>query len=173
VPVLDGKKVIIVIAPLNFRDEEYKVPRQVLEANGAEVKVASSSSPATGVKGLVVNADITVDQIETKDYDALVFVGGPGAIEYFKSPLAHKKAQDAEKAGKVLGAICIGPGILAYAGVLQGKKATSFIAEERTLTTHGCTYTGRDIEVDGNLVTANGPGAAKKFGDELVKALAK
>ena len=82
-----------------------------------------------------------------------------------------KIARDAVVQGKVLAAICIAPSILANAGVLEGVEATSFPSEKGNLIAKGANYTGADLTVDGNTITANGPGAARKFGNAVVDAL--
>lgn len=170
---LTGKKVVMIIAQKNFRDEELLTPKQILESEGAEVTVASSSlGTIVGMLGAKVKADILVSEINVADYDAVIFVGGTGASEYWDNATAHKIAQEAVEQGKVLGAICIAPVTLAKAGVLQGKKATVWQSEKGKLTSAGCNYTGASVEVDGNIITADGPSSAEEFGKAIAKALA-
>lgn len=167
-----GKKILMVVAHDMFRDEEYDKPRRVLETAGNTVTVASSApGEASGRFGLKARVDLLVKDAVMANYDAVVFVGGPGAREYFKDPAAHKLAVDAAGEGKVLGAICIGPHIPAAAGVLAGKTVTSFPSEAEALGLYGADYTGQPVEVDGNIVTANGPEAAEDFGKKLVEVL--
>ncbi|MEW6087859.1 MAG: DJ-1/PfpI family protein [bacterium] len=170
---IDGKKILIIIASNNFRDEEYSRPRSVFEKEGAKVTVVSSSlNVSAGVKGMErVKPDILISAADVSDYDAVMFVGGAGAREYFNSAAAHKIAKDALEKGKILSAICIGPGILAYAGVLKGKKATVFSSEINTIKSKGAIYTGNPVEKDGKIITADGPEAAYEFGNEIVNAL--
>lgn len=166
------KKVVMIIAHENFRDEEFLVPAEILELNGTEVKVASSKlGPAKGKLGAMVKPDMLLKEVNIKDFDAIVFVGGPGAAEYFDDPVAHKLAKDAYASGKIVSAICIAPVILAKAGLLQGKKATVWESEGALLKSLGADYTGKPVEIDGKIITAAGPFAAKDFGEELVKAL--
>lgn len=169
---LDGKKVLMVIASNNFRDEEYAEPRKVLEDAGARVIVACSSlNRAKGKLGLEVKPDILISNVKEGDYDGIVFVGGGGSKEYFDSPVAHKLAQDFYRQGKLTSAICIAPAVLANAGLLKEKKATSFPSSAETLRTKGAVFTGGDVESDGTIVTGVGPEAAKKFGEKLVAVL--
>lgn len=171
---MSGKNVLLVVAYEMFRDEEYDEPRRALERAGNQVTVASSAlGEATGRFGLTASVDVLVKDTNMADYDAVVYIGGPGAREYFDDPAAHKLAVEAAAAGKVIGAICIGPHTPAAAGVLKGKTATCFPSEADTLKRHGATYTGAEVEVDGNIVTASGPEAAKEFGEKLVEALSK
>jgi len=169
---LQGKSILMIIAHQNFRDEEYKEPRQIFDAKGATVSVASSSlEVARGMLGAEVKPDLLLKDVAVGDYDAIVFVGGSGAREYWNDPVAHAIAQEAVAQGKVLAAICIAPTTLAKAGVLNGKNATVFSSEAGALKTGGANYTGASVERDGLIITANGPQAATKFAEEIATAL--
>ncbi len=172
---LEGKSVLMIIARQNFRDEELAEPRAVLEGAGAKVTIASSAiEDSVGMLGRVrVRADITLDAVDPKAYDAVIFVGGQGASEYFDDATAHRIAREADEAGKVVGAICIAPATLANAGLLAGKKATSFASVSGTLTEGGADFTGGSVEVDGRIITADGPDSARKFGEAIRDALAR
>ncbi len=171
-PTLQGKSILMIIAQRDFRDEEYQEPRRIFEARRATVTVASSSlEVAKGALGAQVKPDLLLKDVVVGDYDAIVFVGGPGAQEYWDDPVAHAVAQEAVAQGKVLAAICIAPATLAKAGVLKGKKATVFSSEKETLRTCGADYTGASVERDGLIITANGPKAATGFAEEIAKAL--
>ncbi|MFQ6099494.1 MAG: DJ-1/PfpI family protein, partial [Armatimonadota bacterium] len=107
------------------------------------------------------------------DYDAVVFVGGTGATEYFDDPTAHALAKQAAQSNRLTAAICLAPSILARAGLLQGKRATVYASEAATLEAKGADYTGAAVERDGNILTGEGPHAAKQFSQRLVEALAE
>ena len=166
------KTVVLIIAEKTFRDEEYQVPKDILSK--AEVNVITASTTigeAVGKLGLKVKPDILINQIDVDKLDALIFIGGGGAEQYFHDPLAHRLAKDAIEKEKILGAICIAPVILANAGLLKGKKATVFPSGADSVKKGGGVYTGGDVEIDGKLITGCGPEAAEKFGTELVKML--
>lgn len=169
---LHGKKVAMVIASQNFRDEEYLHPKEVLESYGAQITtVSSSKNPAKGILGAVAQPDILLSELNSSDYSSVLFIGGGGAREYFDNPTAHNIAGETLKSGKILGAICIAPSTLANAGLLSGKKATCYSSEVENLKSKGAIYTGADVEMDGNIVTATGPQAAKKFGETVASKL--
>jgi protease I len=169
---LSGKKVLMVIAKNKFRDEEYLEPRKALEEAGAVITVASSSlNTSEGLLGLKVKPDVLIGNVKEEDFDGIVFIGGGGAAEYFDNPVAHKLAQGFFEHGKLTSAICIAPATLANAGVLKGKKATSFPSSEAALRTHGAIVMKQDVVSDGIIITAVGPQAAKKFGQELIRVL--
>jgi protease I len=169
---LQNKKVLMVVAPINFRDEEYTEPRKVLEASGAEIKTASiQSGTARGVGGTEAKIDLTVSDVSVSDFDAVAFIGGPGMAEIVGDESLQILARKFYDAGKLTTAICVAPSILAKAGILKGKQATSFSSVEKDLEDGGALYTGKDVAVDGKIITANGPEAAKKFGERIVEAL--
>jgi len=120
--------------------------------------------------GKVVNPDKNFYDVDTKDYDAVVFVGGTGSSAYFNNQKALDLAKQFYDSGKVTAAICIAPTILANAGVLSGKKATAFPSERSNVNAVG-TYTGSSVEVDGKIVTGSGPEAAVEFGKKIVETL--
>jgi len=166
-----NKKVLMVIAPVDFRDEEYFETRKVLEDLGNKITVANSTGqPSKSSFGKIVKPDKALHDINEKDFDVIVFVGGRGSAEYFNSQQALNLAKEFNKSGKVVAAICIAPTILVNAGILSGKKATAFPSERNNINAVG-TYTGKPVEVDGKIITGNGPQAAKEFGKKIADAL--
>jgi protease I len=168
------KKALLIIAPVNFRDEEFLEPKDILEKAGVHVTVASSDTgTAKGKLGLEVQPDIALKDVRAADFDALVFIGGSGAIVYLDNPDAHRIAHEAVQLHKLLAAICVSPAILARAGVLKGVKATVFPDDAHELTENGAMYTGKIVEHDGDIITGNGPQAAKLFGHAIAEYLTK
>ena len=174
---LTGKQIVMIIAQKNFEKPEYEYPREIFEREGADIIVASSSlSHATSSiylasTQLKVKPDILINDIQAKNFDAVVFVGGLGCMEYFDSPIAHKVAKQALEQGKIVAAICGAPVILANAGLLNGKKATT--SRSHNIKEKGAIYTGNHIERDGNIITANGPSASTEFGEAIASALSE
>ncbi|MDD3987894.1 MAG: DJ-1/PfpI family protein [Candidatus Omnitrophica bacterium] len=168
------KKVIMVISHTGFRDEELLQPKEILESNNIEVRVASTETTlARGKLGAVVSVDILLRDIPSADFDALFFIGGPGCIVYWDDPLAHKLLKEAFSSGKIVGGICSGCVTLARSGILKGKRATVFPGDSQELLANGANYTASPVEKDGNIITASGPDAAVAFAEEIVKALAE
>ena len=165
-------KALFIIAPEEFRDEELIEPLDVLEDAGVPVTIASQDTIlAKGILGAQTNVDIDIDDAEVEDYDAIVFIGGPGAKSYFDDPSAHQLARDAIAEGKILAAICIAPSILANAGVLEGKKATAFKSEIENLKGRGALTVENKVVTDGKIITAPGPKFAKEFGGEILATM--
>ena len=167
------KKVLMIIAPENFRDEELLHPKEELERAGASVTIASTkTTPVRGVLGAAITPDVKLDQVKVGDYDAVVFVGGSGASSYFNDSRALSIASEAFKKGKVTCAICIAPVTLANAGVLDGKQATVWDGNLiKRIESKGAKYVAKPVVMDGKIITANGPAAAREFGRAIAKAL--
>jgi protease I len=162
----------MVIAQDVFRDEEYAKPKAVLESAGVCVTTASrAAGPATGKLGMSATADVGIANVDPTEYDAVVFVGGAGAATFFDDPVAHHIARSAVERNVVLAAICIAPSTLAHAGLLEGRTATAFESQADDLVAHEADYTGEPVEVDGKIVTANGPAAATAFGTAITTLL--
>ena len=169
---LSGKNVLMIIAAERFQDEEFAQPYNLFTRLGATVKLACSRKGIVkGIFGRQLTPDFLIGACKADDYDAVVFIGGPGATEYFNNSDAHALARDAVSKSKVLGAICIAPVILANAGVLKGKKATVFPSEQPQLVSQGARLIQQNVVVDGKIVTAAGPQAAREFAETLARLI--
>lgn len=167
-----NKKILMVIAPKDFRDAEYNEPRKVFESSGLEVKVASiQSGTSVGAEGTEVKIDLTVSEVVIDDYEAIAFIGGPGMAEIVGDESMQILARKFFNAGKLTTAICVAPVILAKAGVLQGKKATAWSGAENDLDLGGAIFTGEPVTQDGKIITADGPASARQFGEKIVEGL--
>ncbi len=167
-----SQSICMIIAFQGFRDEELLVPKGIFESRGYNVEVFSSrKGQAQGMVGTKIKVDKTLEDIDVDKFQAVIFVGGIGAKEYWDSPQAHKIARETLSKGKILGAICIAPVILANAGVLSSKKATCWSSEGGRLVEKGAEFTGMPVEVDGNIITASGPDFAEDFALKILEAL--
>lgn len=170
-------KALFIIAPEGYQEFEYGVPKGILEAAGIEVITASKKKGlCRGSFGGMAKASLSLREVQMSDYDALVFIGGSGAAVYLNDEKALTIARQALALGKVLAAICFGPMILASAGVLKGKKATVWNNDGKlraSFEQYGVKYTGEAVSWDGNIITANGPPAAKEFGRKILEFLTK
>ncbi len=166
------KKVAMFIAFQGFRDEEYIEPKKILEAEGIKVDTVSiAKGKARGKFGAIANVDKVISEINPSDYDALCLVGGAGCLEHLDNQPIYDIFKQAFNENKLIGSICISPVILAHSGLLKGKKATVWPDGADELKAAGAIYTGNDIEVDGKIITANGPAPAKEYAQKLIQEL--
>lgn len=170
-------KIALIIAFRNFRDEEYFIPKSIFLRNGAKIfTISAEKGIAIGVEGNEAKVDIVVDDLRVSDFDAIVFIGGEGALKELDNEKNYEIARKAVEDGKVLAAICISPIILAKAGILKNKKATVWSnplnrAGIKILKEKSAVYQDEPVVVDGNIITGNGPFAAKKFAEKIIEAL--
>lgn len=169
---MSDKKILIVVAPFNFRDVEYSEPRKIFEENGAIIKVASiQRGTAKGADGMEVDINLTAGEINVEDFDAVVFSGGPGMIDIADDESLTILANKFYNANKITAAICSASAVLANAGILQNKQATSWEGVKAILEKNGATYTGDKVTRDGIIITADGPSSVKEFGEAIMNAL--
>jgi len=172
------KKVLFVIAKTDFRDEEYFIPKSILEKEFI-VETASNGNKgeiALGFLGGEANIDVNIKDVNVDEYDAIIFVGGAGALKNLDNEDSYKLIKEAIEKNKLLCAICIAPTILAKAGVLKEKKATVWHSDLdkspiKVLEENGAIFIDEDVVEDGNIITANGPKAAEKFGQKILEKL--
>ncbi|MDR1400989.1 MAG: DJ-1/PfpI family protein [Endomicrobium sp.] len=168
------KKIVFVTAPEAFRDEEYYKPKEILEGIDIEVVTASlRTGELNGRFGYKAMSTFTIRDSSLNDFDAIAYIGGSGSSVFFDDPYALRLANDFFKSGKPTASICIASVILANAGILKGKKATVFSDGKASLIKGGAVYTGGALEVDGNIITANGPETAEDFGRSIMIAMSK
>ncbi len=170
-----GKKILLVIAQEQFRDEECFVPKQLFEAARTKVTVAAEfTDTAKGMLGGTIEPDIRVAEASMDDYDAIVISGGAGSRTYlWDNKNLQQLVKVAYAKGKVVSAICISPVVLARAGVLKGKKSTVFKSPEtlRELKKYGALHEDREVIVSGRVITGRDPQSAEAFGKAVLEAL--
>lgn len=168
------KTALLVIAQNGYQDKELAGTQNALLAAGYEVTIASKEEgPCTGKFGGTEEALLAMRDVDPLAYDVLAFIGGPGAHALVEDQEAILLAKSRFDTGKLIGAICIAPTILAAAGVLEGKHASVWDdgegTHQRFLNERGATYAKDPVTVDGRVVTANGPDAAEEFGRILAE----
>lgn len=176
------KKALFVIAFEGFQDIEYLVPLDILKDAGVETYTVSNKiGVATG--GWLqtkVKIEKTISEIDSNDYDVIIFIGGPGALKNLDNYNSYKIIiQTAYQKLKIIAAICIAPIILSNAGILKDKNATVWkgkspgmdVSTDQYLKNNGAVYKDQNVVVDGNIITANGPEAAQEFGKTILSLL--
>jgi protease I len=121
-----------------------------------------------GNEGTTIEAEYALKDVNPDEFDAVIFVGGPGMTKELDNEELHALARRFDESGKLLTAICIAPSMLANAGVLKGKKATVFPTGKGFLISGGAEYTAKQVEKDGLLITADGPESAAAFANEII-----
>lgn len=174
IPKEPAKKAVFIIAFRDFRDQEYFTPKWILEKGGIETKTASvKRGIAVGADGGDADVDLILNEVNINDFEAIIFVGGPGCLDDLDNETSYRLVKDAVSQNKILAAICIAPVILAKAGVLKEKNATVWTSALdrgtiKILEQSGAYFADEKVVRDGRIITANGPSAAEDFANKIL-----
>jgi len=175
---LNGKRVAIV-ATDGFEQAELLEPRKALQEAGATTEVVS---PKAGkIKGWnktdwgqEVAVDRTIDSVSANDYDALLLPGGvmnPDKLRRNQKVLQFVK--EIFDAGKPVAAICHGPWTLIDAGVVRGRKMTSYESIQSDLKNAGAEWSDQAVVTDRGLVTSRKPDDIPQFNKKMIEEFAE
>jgi protease I len=169
------EKVALIIASRGYQSVEYGTPKKMLVDAGYEVITASNIvGTAIAQDQSTTHIDMLITDIEVTKFVALVFIGGPGAMEHLDNTISYELCQDAVVAHIPIGAICTAPRILASAGVLQGRMATGWNGDGKLpaiFSQYGISYAPEEVVSEDLFVTATGPRAAEQFGQQIIDML--
>jgi 4-methyl-5(b-hydroxyethyl)-thiazole monophosphate biosynthesis len=162
---------VAVILADGFEEVEALAIIDVLRRAEIETVVAGlHDGVITSARKVKVVPDTVIDTVKADDFDMIVLPGGqPGADNLNADPRVKELLVSFCQKGKLTGAICAAPIVLASAGLLQGKRATSYPTYKDRLV--GAKYEENTVVVDGNLLTSRGPGTALAFGLAIVERL--
>ena len=166
------KRVLVPLAP-GFEEIEATTIIDVLRRAGAEVVIAGTQAGIIkGAHGLQVTPDRELSGIRQDSFDMIVLPGGGDGVENLrKDPRVVPLLKEFMTQGKPVAAICAAPSILSEAGLLRGRKATSYPSYKEAVAA-GSIYSEERVVTDGKLVTSRGPGTAMEFALKLVEILA-
>lgn len=171
---LTGKRIAI-LAENNYQDLELWYPLLRMREEGAAVKVIGTGSATTYTSkhGYPVTVDAAAHEVSANDFDAIIIPGGyaPDLMRRYEPLL--RLVRDAFQQGKVIAAICHAGWVLVSAGVLKGRKVTSFFAIKDDMVNAGAEWVDQEVVQDGNLITSRKPDDLPAFCRAIIAALAK
>jgi protease I len=168
---------VMIIATDGFEQSELEQPRANLEKAGFETVVVS---PEDGeIKGWQhdhwgdpTKVDLTLDEAEASDFDALLLPGGQMNPDKLRMEVkAVSLIRDFAQAGKPIAAICHGPWLLVEADVVRGKTVTGWPSIRTDLANAGANVVDREVAIDGNFITSRKPDDIPAFSEALIAAL--
>ena len=162
---------VYIVLGQGFEEMEAICPCDMLRRGGVEVQFAGIGGKLiTGGKGIVVQADCTVEEMDLQAMDMIVLPGGLGGVHsILGSETAMQAVRYAHENGKYVAAICAAPSILAKLGITDGKKAVVYPGMEDQMGT--AVMQDANAVRDGKVLTGRAPGAAMDFGSLLLETL--
>jgi len=171
---LKGKKVAVLAADM-FERVELEEPRKALDDAGAKTEIVSLKDgeiqgfdhfePKTKVK-----VDKTVEEVSADDYDALLVPGGVGNPDQLRADEnAVKFVRDFFEQKKPMAVICHGPWVLVEAGVVRGRKITSWPSLQTDIRNAGGNWVDEEVVVDEGIVTSRKPDDIPAFNQKMIE----
>lgn len=170
---LEGKRVAILVED-DFEDIELAEPVRAMREAGARVVVIGSGTKDVyrGKRGgLEVRPDAIARNVEADSFDALIIPGGYAPDKMRLSPPMVDLVRKVHEKGKLVAAICHGPQLLISAGIVKGRRLTSWPSVAIDLTNAGAEWTDEPVVEDGNIITSRKPGDLPQFNRAITLAL--
>ena len=166
-------KTVGILVEQDYQDLEVWYPLLRMKEAGHKVLVIGTGTAPSykGKFGYPISVDTTADKVHARDLDGLVIPGGwaPDFLRRHKAVTSLVK--DCHDQGKVVAAICHAGWVLVSAGILKGRTITCFSAIKDDVEAAGATWVDREVQVEGNLITARKPDDLPAFCREILKAL--
>lgn len=175
---LKGKKVAFLVTD-GFEESEFTEPKKAVERAGAIIDVVSLKSSSikswnNGNWGSNYDVDKTIDEVSASEYNSLVLPGGvinPDLLR--RNERAVQFVKDFVKQKKPVAAICHGPWMLVEAGVVDGRKVTSYASIKTDLINAGANWVDEEVVVDSGLTTSRSPEDLPAFCRKVIEEIAE
>ena len=170
-------KRIAILATNGFEESELKSPKEAMEKEGFTVDIVSLESGeikgwSDGNWSNSYKVDKTLNEVKADDYNALVLPGGvinPDLLR--REEIALNFVRDFFKLKKPVAAICHAPWTLISAGVVKGRKMTSFKSIKDDLVNAGANWVDQEVVVDQGFVTSRNPNDLPAFNAKLIEEI--
>jgi len=165
---------VLVPIATGFEELEAVTIIDLLRRAQVEVVVAGLEGrvPVTGSRGTTIVPDAGLDEVLERDFDMITLPGGlPGADHLDADPRIQALVRRMAEQGRYTTAICAAPKVLGHAGVLDGKRATSFPGHLENLRNNKISIINQPVVIDGKVITSRGPGTAMDFTLVLIEQL--
>ena len=175
---LKGKKVAFLATDM-FEQVELTEPWHAVKDEGAQVELISlEEGEIQGFnhydKADKFKVDRTVEEARADDYDGLVIPGGVGNPDTMRmDENAVDFVRQFFEQGKPVGVICHGPWMLVEAGVVRGRRVTSWSSLRTDIRNAGGNWVDQEVVVDQGLVTSRKPDDIPAFSEKMIEEFAE
>ena len=169
---LKGKKAAILVEEM-YNELELWIPYYRLKEEGVEVTVVGTGTASTyrGKYGIPVEVDRKASEVTPDDFDAVVIPGGYAPDKMRLHSEMVSLVRDMFNKGKVVASICHAGWMLVSAGILHGKRATSYVAIKDDMMNAGAKWEDSELVRDGNLITSRKPDDLPAFCRTIIQAM--
>ena len=169
---LNGKQAVILVEEM-YNEFELWIPYYRLKEEGVEVTVVGTGTASTyhGKYGIPVEADKKAAEVTADDFDVVVIPGGYAPDKMRLHAEMVSLVRDMFNKGKLVASICHGGWMLVSAGILRGKRATSYVAIKDDMINAGANWEDSELVRDGNLITSRKPDDLPAFCRAMIQAM--
>jgi protease I len=175
---LSGMKVAI-LATQDFEESELTEPKKALDQAGATTVVISPQGGTIQAvrhdeKTIQIEVDKTLDQVKASDFDAVQIPGGALNADSLRVvSQAQEFVREMDRSGKPIAVICHGPWLLVSAGLVRGRKMTSYHTIQDDLRNAGADWQDAECVRDRNWLSSRQPSDLPAFNREMVRLFAE
>ena len=170
---LKGKRIAILVEQ-DFEDVELTEPLKAMKEAGAQIFIVGSGSQTSyqGKRGkTTIKVDIDADKVRAEDFDAIIIPGGYAPDKMRLHQPMIDLVKKAHELGKLIAAVCHGPQLLISAGIVSGRRLTSWPSVAIDLKNAGALWVDEPVVRDGNLITSRRPSDLAVFNSAIIQAL--
>ncbi|HJU77685.1 MAG TPA: type 1 glutamine amidotransferase domain-containing protein [Sphingomicrobium sp.] len=170
---------VLIVATDGFEEWELFGPRAILRKLGADVLLASPTPEPIQATvhddpGKTIRPDMTIDQANAEDFDALILPGGVRNPDHLRmNAKAIELIRSFARQGKPVASICHGPWLLVEADLLRGRTATSWPSIRTDLRNAGANIVDQPVAIDGNIITSRMPEDVESFTRAVIDLIAE
>lgn len=169
---LQGKKIALFVADI-YEDTEYWYPFYRMKEEGAKVvTIGPEAQEYSSKHGVPAKADRSIQDVKPEDFDALIIPGGYSPDQMRRVPEMVAFVRDLHGQGKPVAAICHAGWMLASAGIVKGRRATSFFSIRDDMENAGAHWVDEEVVEDSGIITSRFPPDLPAFCRTIIQALA-
>jgi len=169
---LKRKSVLLIIAAKDFNEAEFATVKNELLKHGFAIFIASDTTGlCRGDNGMKIKTDVHFYNINCRNFDAIIVIGGKGIINYLDNNLLLNVIRSFFEEGKITASICAAGVILANAGITGGAYITGYPEIKNEVEKYGGNFIDRPVVIHKNIITGKDPAAAYEFSAAVIDAL--
>jgi len=167
-----AQRVALVVPEKNYSDEELSNLLDAFDIANVQVELASTTlGTREGMNMGQATATVTIANLNLERYDALIFIGGNGMIDYYRNREVLDLISAASNQGKIIGGIGEGAALLAKAGILPAERARSYQRQSQYRLGNNQSYAEAGVQTQAGIITAAGPASSTLFARAIIQAI--